>query len=134
MENQSNQENSLNDKEKPLDESYGVLNKKEIKQRKLREKKKERQMLSKKIDDYYGRQYIGLPSSLIAYRLARDVNKSSNDYLWFGMIGLSSLLQDSKISKKSYDWCEAFFSTEMMKLNPVSSTKSTTPDVGSISK
>lgn len=51
-----------------------------------------------------------MPSSMIAYRLARDVNKTSNNYLWYGMIGLTSLFHDSKISKKSYDSCESFFS------------------------
>lgn len=90
-------------------------------------------MLDKKIDDYYGRQYIGMPSSMIAYRLARDVNKTSNNYLWYGMIGLTSLFHDSKISKKSYDSCESFFSNEMMKLNPVKSNDNS-QDVGSISK
>ena len=106
--------------------------KREIKKRLLDERKLQKTMLNEKVDSYYSRQFSSFPSSMIAFRLARDINKASNNYLWLGMIGLTSLFMESKLTKEVYDKAEVFFSSEMMKLN--SSTLNQSGDVGMISK
>jgi cell division control protein 45 len=65
----------------------------------LRKKKLE---ILKKQSDYYGAQYSGLPSSLIAYFLAKQVNKTTNDLLWLAIVGLTSFYMEGKIDKEIY--------------------------------
>lgn len=53
--------------------------------------RKARDELNKKHEDYYGRQFSSIPSSMIAYRIACGANKNNNGVLWMAMVGLTSL-------------------------------------------
>jgi hypothetical protein len=66
-------------------------------------------------------------------RLARDLNKISNDYLWLAMIGLTSLFLESKMSKETYNKTESYLNNLVVKLN-FSITKNAGDSIGSIYK
>ena len=63
--------------------------------------KKHKEVLADKINKYYGRTYFSLPSSYITYRLAVDLNKLDNEYLWYAIVGATSMYLEQKLSKVS---------------------------------
>lgn len=65
--------------------------------------KKIKMSIIKKHSDYYGHQYAGMPSSMVAYRLARQTNKSSNNTLWLAILGLTSHFMEGRMDKETYD-------------------------------
>lgn len=64
--------------------------------------RKKRLEILKKQSDYYGSQYSGLPSAVLAYRLAKQVNKTTDDLLWLAIIGLTWFYMEGKIDKDIY--------------------------------
>ena len=72
------------------------------KKRKLDILRKKKLEILKKQSDYYGSQYSGLPSSLLAYFLAKQVNKNTVDLLWLAIVGLTSFYMEGKIDKEIY--------------------------------
>lgn len=79
--------------------------------------RKYRNTIDKKVTNYYEKQFFGLPSSHIAYRLVKDLNKSNNDFLWFGIVGLTSMLLEHKISKEKFEELNDFYRSDMSKFN-----------------
>lgn len=35
--------------------------------------------------------FFGLPSSYIAYKMIKDLNKLNNEYLWYAIVGVTSM-------------------------------------------
>jgi cell division control protein 45 len=70
------------------------------KHREFREKlKKHKDLIEKKIVNYYGKNFFGYPSSYSAYRMVKDTSRLNNDYLWYAIIGMTSMYLEQKISK-----------------------------------
>jgi hypothetical protein len=64
--------------------------------------KKKKMEILKKQSDYYGYQYSGLPSSTMAYLLAKQANKQNNNLLWLSIVGLTSHFIEGHINKEIY--------------------------------
>jgi hypothetical protein len=43
------------------------------------------------IDNYQSHSFFSLPTSRLAYQLVRDLEKGSNDYLWYAIVGMTSM-------------------------------------------
>jgi len=48
-------------------------------------------LIETKIASYYGQNFFGHPSSYSAYRMIRDLNKANNEYLWYAIVGMTSM-------------------------------------------
>lgn len=53
--------------------------------------RKHKELLEKKIFDYYGSTFFSLPTSYCLYRLVRDINKANNYSLWYAIVGMTSM-------------------------------------------
>lgn len=44
-----------------------------------------------KIQSYYSQQFFGLPSSYLAYKMMKDLNKLNNSYIWYAIVGCTGM-------------------------------------------
>lgn len=49
--------------------------------------------------------------------MARDLNKASNDYLWYAIVGMTSMFVDQKCSKEVLDFLSQVYRSDVAKLN-----------------
>lgn len=80
--------------------------------------RKHRNLISEKIDSYYSSHFFSYPSSYSAYRMVRDLNKSNNDYLWYAIVGITSMYIDQKLSRDVYNQIIAIYRTDALRFNP----------------
>jgi hypothetical protein len=103
---------------------------KRIKKREFREKlKKHKELIENKITQYYGEHYFSYPSSYSAYRLIRDLEKANNEYLWYAIVGMTSMYLEQKISKEMLVALTEVYTSEVSRFNHATLKK----DKGSIS-
>ena len=65
--------------------------------------KKHKDLLEHKIHKYYNGHFYGYPSSYSAYLMLRDMKRHSNEYLWYAIVGATSMYLDQKINKDAFD-------------------------------
>jgi cell division control protein 45 len=80
-------------------------------------------VIQKKVENYYNRNFFSYPSSYSAYRMVRDLKKANNDYLWYAIVGMTSMFLDHKISKEMLDNLSEVYKLDMMRFNPQSAKK-----------
>ncbi len=61
--------------------------------------------------------------------MVRDLKKANNDYLWYAIIGMTSMFLDHKLTKEMLDTLSESYKSDMVKMNPQSAKK----DKGEIS-
>ena len=74
-------------------------------------------MINEKVNSYYAEQFFGYPSSYITYRLVKDLNKSNNEFLWCGIVGLTGMFIEQKINKENFEAINDFYRSDMSKYN-----------------
>lgn len=47
----------------------------------------------------------------------RDLNKANNDYLWYAIVGMTSMFLDQKIPKEGLDFLSNIYRTDVAKFN-----------------
>lgn len=52
--------------------------------------------------------------------MLRDMGKHSNEYLWYAIVGATSMYLDQKITKETYDILNQTFRHDVAKFNPSS--------------
>ena len=63
-----------------------------MKKRDFKEKlRKHKELIETKIAKYYNNNFFGYPSSYSAYRMIRDLERHNNEYLWYAIVGATSL-------------------------------------------
>jgi len=55
--------------------------------------------------------------------LARDLQKVNNDYLWYAIVGLTSMYLDQKITKETLDFISQTYTMDVTRNNPQSAKK-----------
>lgn len=80
-------------------------------------------MIQTKVESYYNRNFFGYPSSFSAYRMVRDLKKANNDYLWYAIVGMTSMYLDHKITKEVLDFLSQTYKLDMLRFNPQSQKK-----------
>jgi cell division control protein 45 len=80
-------------------------------------------LIEKKIEHYYTHNFFSYPSSYSAYRLVRDLNKSNNDYLWYAIVGMTSMFLDQKLPKEVLDYLSQVYRSDVAKYNQQTQTK-----------
>ena len=53
--------------------------------------RKHKEVIQKKVENYYNRNFFSYPSSYSVYRMVRDLKKANNDYLWYAIVGMTSM-------------------------------------------
>lgn len=99
--------------EEEADESPKRRNKKVFRE-KLR---KHRDLLLGKINSYYGKHFFSNPSSSLAYQMVRDLNKANNEYLWYAIVGMTSMFLENKIRKEALEGLSQLFRSDVNKFN-----------------
>lgn len=79
--------------------------------------RKHKDIIEKKISSYYGRHFFSYPSSYSAYRMIRDLKKQNNDYLWYAIVGLTSMFLEQKITKEMMDHLSDVYRSDVARLN-----------------
>lgn len=79
--------------------------------------RRHKQLIERKIENYYTHNFFSYPSSYSAYRLVRDLNKANNDYLWYAIVGMTSMFLDQKMPKEGLDYLSNVFRTDVAKFN-----------------
>ncbi len=74
-------------------------------------------MIERKIESYYSTNFYSYPSSFSAYRMVRDLNKANNDYLWYAIVGMTSMFLDQKFSKEVLDFLSQVYRSDVAKFN-----------------
>lgn len=73
------------------------------KQRRLDETMREqRRMRARRHKEYYNGQFYGVPSSLIAYEVAKQMDYGRNDLLWLAIVGVTEYFLEDRISMERY--------------------------------
>jgi cell division control protein 45 len=49
--------------------------------------------------------------------MVRDLNKANNDYLWYAIVGLTSMYLDHKITKEVLDFLSQIYKLDVVKFN-----------------
>ena len=60
------------------------------------------QFKGEKIRTYYNGDYFGRSTSCLMFYLAQQLNKDSNEFIWWSILGLTDLLIHSKITNNQY--------------------------------
>jgi cell division control protein 45 len=55
--------------------------------------------------------------------LVRDLQKVNNDYLWYAIVGLTSMYLDQKITKETLDFLSQTYRMDVTRNNPQSAKK-----------
>ena len=79
--------------------------------------------MANKINSYYGRSYFSLPSSFVTYKLAFALNKLDNEYLWYAIVGTTTMYLEQKLSKEVLETVNENYRHAMIKLNPPSESR-----------
>lgn len=53
----------------------------------------------------------------------RDLQKVNNDYLWYAIVGLTSMYLDQKITKETLDFLSQTYRMDVTRNNPQSAKK-----------
>jgi cell division control protein 45 len=77
----------------------------------------QREVMGRAISNYYSHQFFGQPSSHSAYQLVRNLNKANNEYLWFAIVGMTSMFIEQKLSKEALDRLTQLFQADAAKSN-----------------
>jgi hypothetical protein len=67
---------------------------------------------------YYDGDYYGRSTASILYQLSSQLNRSSKDFLWFWIVGLSDLMIHSKSGEIEYNEEIEICNDEVFKLHP----------------
>ena len=73
--------------------------------------------LTQKVQEYYYNQFYSLPSSFISYRLIKDLKKSNNAYLWYAIVGITSMFLEQKIQKEQFESICSLYRIDLAILN-----------------
>jgi len=74
---------------------------------------------AKQLQDYYRASYFGPSSAVLLYDLAQQLNRDSNDLLWYSIIGLTEQYINEKVSAVTYTALVSEAQEEVEKYNPV---------------
>ena len=85
-------------------------------EKKLNEKLKEVEDINIKINEYYGGNYYGLPSTYIFYSIAHQLHKENSYYLWYLIISMTDEYLRYHISDKKYDKLYAICQNEVLRI------------------
>eukprot|EP00457_Paulinella_chromatophora_P004477 gb/GEZN01004489.1/.p1 GENE.gb/GEZN01004489.1/~~gb/GEZN01004489.1/.p1 ORF type:complete len:584 (-),score=68.31 gb/GEZN01004489.1/:81-1832(-) len=69
------------------------------------------------IEDYYRSSYYGRAVAGVLFDLACQLNKDSNELLWFSIVGLTDLYVHQRIIKERYDMQVQYTNEEVARLN-----------------
>jgi len=50
--------------------------------------------------------------------MVRDLNRSNNDYLWYAIVGVTSMYMDQKLSREVYDAVITIYRSDALRFNP----------------
>jgi hypothetical protein len=50
--------------------------------------------------------------------MVRDLNKSNNDYLWYAVVGITSMYIDQKLSREIYNNVIDMYRMDALRYNP----------------
>ena len=101
-----NEEKEENDDENQADEQENKIN----------EKIKKIQEINLKVNEYYGGNYYGLPSTYIFYSIAHQLHKENTNYLWYLIISVTDEYLRYHISDKKYDSIYAICQSEVLRI------------------
>ena len=85
-------------------------------EKKLNEKLKEVEDINIKVNEYYGGNYYGLPSTYIFYSIAHQLHKENSYYLWYLIISMTDEYLRYHISDKKYDKLYAICQNEVLRI------------------
>jgi cell division control protein 45 len=74
-------------------------------------------VIGAKIEGYYTHNFFGYPSSYSAYRLVRDLSKANNDYLWYGVVGMTSMYLERKLGKEALETLSEAYKLDVLRFN-----------------
>lgn len=79
--------------------------------------RKQLELYDRVVINYYSHNFFGQPSSHSAYRLVRDLNKANNDYLWYAIVGMTSMFMEQKLSKEGLDRLNQGYQADVIRFN-----------------
>ena len=85
-------------------------------EKKVKEKIKKIQEINSKVNEYYGGNYYGLPSTYIFYSIAHQLHKENINYLWYLIISVTDEFLRYHISDKKYDSIYAICQSEVLRI------------------
>ena len=113
LKNESNSQH-LNDENELIEEKEeNEINEEE---KKVKEKIKKIQEINSKVNEYYGGNYYGLPSTYIFYSIAHQLHKENINYLWYLIISVTDEFLRYHISDKKYDSIYAICQSEVLRI------------------
>lgn len=80
--------------------------------------RKHRDLLQNKYISYYSNTFFSLPSSYCIYRMIKDINKASNYFLWYAIVGMTSMFLEGTITNDNLKLLTNFYRSDMVKFNP----------------
>ena len=108
------QKQHLNDENELIEEKEeNEINEEE---KKVKEKIKKIQEINSKVNEYYGGNYYGLPSTYIFYSIAHQLHKENINYLWYLIISVTDEFLRYHISDKKYDSIYAICQSEVLRI------------------
>ena len=108
---------SLNETEKnEINEEKEEENDENSQEKKINEKIREVEEINLKVNEYYGGNYYGLPSTYIYYSIAHQLHKENTYYLWYLIISLTDEYLRYHISDKKYDKIYAICQSEILRI------------------
>jgi cell division control protein 45 len=113
----SPEEEEDEDEEEVLGQAGGPKIKKRKTEAELQKRQEKRDAL-RKITEYYRGSYYGKSAALLMYELAKQLNQSSNDLLWFAIVGVADQFVNERISREQYTLRVSDFHEEVVKFNP----------------
>lgn len=70
-----------------------------------------------KVTKYYSSIFFGLPSSFIAYRMIKELNKLNNEYLWYAIVGVTAMFSEQKLPKEQFEMISDRYKNDLSRFN-----------------